>query len=543
MPPDRSAPLPWERPQTGPTPGSLEGAYAASRPDPPSASKLAELASGAALARFGRWAGPLAFLLIALAPTLRIDGLLLLDGLPQPARLCAAAVAWTALWWLTEALPIGAASLLPAVLLPLLGVLGAGAVAQAYWNDLILLFLGAFLLALMIERWNLHRRVALRIAARVGGQPRRLVLGFLLAAALSSMWLNNTACALMLLPIGEAVIQAVEPGGPRRSSFATALLLALAFGCTLGGLLTPVGTAPNQVLLGLLSERLPERPELGFGAWMVATLPIGLLAVPFAWWLLTRAALKVGAGGAAGAAVLEAERARLGPLQAPELRAGLLFIAAVLLWILRSDLDLGLFAIPGWEGLFPGLELSNASVALAIAIAAFLLPSGAPRGGALLDWDVARKLPLDVLLLLGGGFALAEGISASGLDSHLAQGLAPLLMGLPSPLAVLLLVFVVAALTELTSNTATVQVVLPLLLSAALTAGVDPLRWMLPATLAASCAFMLPVGTPPNAVVFGSGRLEIAQMARVGLWMHLALVLLIALVCELWVVPRLAPGP
>jgi sodium-dependent dicarboxylate transporter 2/3/5 len=395
----------------------------------------------------------------------------------------------------------------------------------------------------MLEHWNLHRRVALAIAARVGAEPRRLVLGLLLAAALSSMWLNNTACALMLVPIGEALIQAVEPGGERRKSpFATALLLALAFGCTLGGMLTPVGTAPNQVFLGLLAERLPERAaqaDLGFGAWMVATLPIGLLGVPFTWWLLTRGALKVGQGRGAAAAVLAAQRARLGPLSAPEARAGLLFAAAALLWILRSDLDLGLIRLPGWERLFPGLELSNATVALAIALCAFLLPSGAPSGAALLDWEVARKLPLDVLLLLGGGFALAEGISASGLDSHLAAGLAPMLTSLPSWLAVLLLVFVVAALSEFTSNTATVQVVLPLLLSAALAAGVDPVRWMLPATLAASCAFMLPVGTPPNAVVFATGRLDIASMARVGLWMHLAMVLLIALVCELWVVPRL----
>jgi sodium-dependent dicarboxylate transporter 2/3/5 len=431
---------------------------------------------------------------------------------------------------------------LPAVLLPLVGVLGAEQVARAYWNDLTLLFLGAFLLALMLEHWNLHRRVALAIAAGVGGRPRQLVMGFLLAAALSSMWLNNTACALMLLPIGQALIQALEPDGKRGSSFATALLLALAFGCTLGGLLTPVGTVPNQVLLGILSERLPERPELGFGAWIVATLPIALLGLPFAWWLLTRGALKVGDGNAEGAAVLAAQRACLGPLSAPEARAGLLFAAAALLWILRSDLDLGLVRLPGWERLFPELQLSHATVALGAALAAFLLPSGSQRGGCLLDWEVARKLPLDVLLLLGGGFALAQGISASGLDSHLAAGLAPLLSGLPSWLAVLLLVFLVSALTEVTSNTATVQVVLPLLLSAALAAGVDPLRWMLPATLAASCAFMLPVGTPPNAVVFASGRLEIARMARVGLWMHLAMVLLIALVCELWVVPRLVTG-
>lgn len=492
----------------------------------------------ARLARLGRWAGPLAFLALVLAPRLGLE-----LGLDEAQRLTAAAVAWTALWWLTEAVPIGAASLLPAVLLPATGVLGAREVAGAYMNDLILLFLGAFFLAFLLERWGLHRRIALEIAGRVGARPRRLVLGFILAAMLLSMWLNNTACALMLMPIADAVVGAVDPpeSGRRKTAFGAALMLGLAYACSVGGMLTPVGTAPNQVLLGQLAQRFPERDEIGFHQWMLATLPIGLLFVPLCWWILTRFALRVEGESLAGAAVLDAERRALGSMGAPERRAAWVFAAAVFGWVFRTDLELGLFTVPGWERLLPdpGLELSNSTVALALALLCFLLPSGAPSGGTLLDWDTARKVPLDVLLLLGGGFALAEGIQTAGLDSVLAQGLAPLLEELPRWLALALLVLLVSALTEVTSNVATTQVILPVLAGAAAAAGDDPVLWMLPATLAASCAFMLPVGTPPNAIVITTGRLQVVTMARVGVWMNLSMLVVIAAVCELWIVPLL----
>jgi sodium-dependent dicarboxylate transporter 2/3/5 len=506
----------------------------------PAGQVSAETGSGnSRLARLGRWAGPLLFALFALAPRLGLD-----LGLADSARLTAGVALWTALWWLTEAVPIGAASLLPAVLLPAIGVLGARQVAVLYMNDLILLFLGAFFLALLLERWNLHRRLALAIAVKVGPKPRRLVLGFMLAATFLSMWLNNTACALMLLPIADAVIEAVDPGSQnnRRTPFAAAMLLGLAYACSVGGMLTPVGTAPNQVLLGMLSERLPERPELGFGLWMLATLPIGVLFLPLSWFVLTRLALKVSNQGSAGGDVLRAERRKLGPVSRPEWRAGALFAVAVLLWVLRSDLQLGDWTLPGWERLLPGLELSNATIALGLAVLAFVLPAGAQEPGPLLDWDTARRIPLDVLLLLGGGFALAEGIAVSDLDNVLASGLSPLITDLPRWLAILLLIATVSSLTEITSNTATVQVLLPVLLSAALAAKVDPVLWMLPAALAASCAFMLPVGTPPNAIVFTTGRLGVTTMARVGVWMNVLMVTILALVCELWIAPLVALG-
>jgi sodium-dependent dicarboxylate transporter 2/3/5 len=495
----------------------------------------------ARLARFGRWAGPLAFLALLAAPALGLD-----LGLSDAQRLTAAALAWTALWWLTEAVPIGAASLLPAVLLPATGVLGAREVAAAYMNDLILLFLGAFFLAFLLERWGLHRRLALEVAGRVGARPRRLVLGFILAATLLSMWLNNTACALMLMPIADAVVAAVDPpeSGRRHTPFAAALLLGMAYACNVGGMLTPVGTAPNQVLLGQLQARFPERPEIGFHEWMLATLPIGLLFVPLCWWLLTRFALRVDGDSLAGAQVLEQQRRALGRLRPGERRAAWVFAAAVFGWVFRSDLELGLFTLPGWERLLPEPrpEISNSTVALALALLCFVLPSGEARGGALLDWETARKVPLDVLLLLGGGFALAEGIQTAGLDSLMAQALTPLLEDLPRWLALALLVMLISALTEVTSNVATTQVLLPVLAGVAAATGDDPVLWMLPATLAASCAFMLPVGTPPNAIVITTGRLQVVTMARVGLWMNLLMLLVIAGVTELWIVPLLGLG-
>jgi solute carrier family 13 (sodium-dependent dicarboxylate transporter), member 2/3/5 len=491
------------------------------------------------LARLGRWGGPVLFACFALAPWLGLD-----LGLADPARLTAGVAAWTALWWLTEAVPIGATSLLPAVLLPICGVLGARQVAVLYMNDLVLLFLGAFFLALLLERWNLHRRLALAIAVRVGPHPRRLVLGFMLAATFLSMWLNNTACALLLLPIADAVIGAVDPGSAsnRRTPFAAAMLLGLAYSCSVGGMLTPVGTAPNQVLLGVLSEQLPERPELGFGLWIIATLPIGLIYIPCCWLLLTRLALKVDNRGSAGGEVLRAERQKLGPLSTPELRAGAIFLAAVFLWVFRSDLELGAWTLPGWAGLLPGLEISNATVALALAVLAFTLPAGAKTPGALLDWETARRIPLEVLLLLGGGFALAEAISVSELELVLASGLSPLMSDLPRWLAILVLVTAVCLLSEIASNTATVQIILPVLLSAALVAGEDPILWMFPATLAASCGFVMPVGTPPNAIVFTTGRLAIPTMARVGLWVDLGMIVSVTAISELWILPLLVRG-
>lgn len=483
--------------------------------------------------------GPVLAALVLVTPGLPLDG---------PQRAVLATTVLTAVWWLAEAVPIGAASLVPAALLPLLGVMPASRAAAAYVNDLILLFLGAFLLALGMERWNLHRRLALAVVSAVGPRPRSIVLGFMLAAAFLSMWLNNTATTLMMLPIGVAVVAAVgdrqaAAGGAQTTPFGIALLLGIAYSSSVGGVVTPVGTAPNQVFLGQFQDAFPGAPQIPFATWVIAFLPVLLLYLPVGWWLLTRVLLKVESTSNAGGDVIRAQRRALGPWSSAEVRVGSVFLAAVVLWLSRSDLDLGFVSVPGWGALFApaGTEpaaaaewVSNATIALFLGVLLFVVPSGLARGERLMDWETANRMPWEVLLLLGGGFAIAAGFRASGLDAALGQLIAPGLEGLPGWAAVLLVVVVVATLTEVTSNTATTQVLLPVLASAAVAAGLDPRSTMLPATLAASCAFMLPVATPPNAVVFASKLVSMGAMARIGVWFNVLLIAIVTLVFEFW---------
>ncbi len=476
--------------------------------------------------RVGLIAGPLAFALLLWLPGLPLD---------FHQRAAAGVVCWTSAWWLTETIAIGASSLLPAVLLPILGVVDAKDAAGSYMNDLILLFLGAFLLALTLEAWGLHKRLALWVALAVGGQPRRIVLGFMVSGGVLSMWMNNTATCLMLLPIALAVIAAVgseQPDGGR--AFGLSLLLGTAYACSVGGVVTPVGTAPNQVFLGLAADAFPERPEISFAAWMLAFGPLLLVFLPVCWWLLTRVLIRVPADGAAGARVLAEEQAKLGPVRKAEKRAGGLFALAVVLWVTRADVELFGLELSGWQT-WAGLEgVSNTTVALGLALLCFVVPSGDRPGEALLDWKSAKGLPWEILILLGGGFCLALGVRASGLDIWLGGSIAPLVASTSPFVLSLVLALGVSLLTEVTSNTATTQVLLPLLASAAIEADRDPYLLMLPATAAASCAFMLPVATPPNAVVFSSGKLRIAEMARVGFLINIVMVITIAVVFHFW---------
>ncbi|MHC4262047.1 MAG: SLC13 family permease [Planctomycetota bacterium] len=501
-------------------------------------------ASGAR--RLGLWIGPLLGLALLFAP-----------GLDPLQSRAAAVTALVAVWWLTEAVPIAAASLVPAVLLPALGVLPADDAARTYMNDLIFLFLGAFMLAMGVERWGVHRRVALSIVATVGARPRRIVLGFMLASAGLSMWLNNTATTLMMLPIGVAVVQAVS--GARESKrvdasdpFALALLLGLAYSASVGGVATPVGTAPNQVYLARMAADHAELPTIGFAQWILAWGPLVVLFVPLGWLLATRVLLRVPDHGTAGGDVIAAERRALGSLHPAEWRMGGIFGLTALLWVTRVDLPLGDLVVPGWLDVLgrsapDGVEwgpktVTNATVAMGMALLCFLVPSGDTEGRRLLDWSAVRGLPWDVLLLLGGGFCIAKGFKVSGLDVLIGDQLGPSFSALPGWAVVLVIVASMSFLTEITSNTATTQVLLPVLGSASIAAGLDPRLSMLPATIAASCAFMLPVATPPNAVAFSSGLIRMGDMARIGFWFNTLLIVLIALLFQFWVRPFLGLG-
>lgn len=483
------------------------------------------------IARIGRWLGPALFLACWLLP---------LGDLTQRQRAAAAVAALTATWWVTEAVPIGFASLLPVALFPLLGVMSARQAAPNYFDDIVMLFLGAMLLALGLERWNLHRRIALAILARVGSAPNRLVLGFLIASVFLSLWLNNTAAALMLLPIGLAVARGAT-GTDQPTPLVQALLFAIAYGVSVGGMGTPIGTAPNQVLFGTLHARFPDAPELGFGAWMLGWAPVLVLWIPLAWWLLTRRLRAAPAPLArSGADEIARERAALGPWRPAEVRMGVLFALTALGWILRADLELGALTIPGWPRLLPAFDgesvnVTDATVALVMAGVGFLLPG--ERGGRLLDWKITERMPWDVLLLIGGGFCLAAGVRACKLDETIGAGLGGWMEGRPSWQIELAVVASIALFSEIASNTATAQVLLPVLATAAVSAGLNPLTVMLPATLAASVGFMLPVATPPNALAFSTRMLPAPLMARVGAGTDLVLIALIVLVFHFWLKP------
>ncbi len=473
------------------------------------------------------------------------------QGEQLPLWATAGTVVWMAWWWVTEAVPLAATALLPLVLLPLWKVQPAAEVAPNYASNSIFLFLGGFLLALAVQQSGLHRRIALHILWALGDRPHRVVLGFLVASAALSMWLSNTATTMMLLPIALSVLARAEQGSNQAvaasaknsasspaGELAPALLLAVAYGASLGGIATKVGTPPNVAFLAFYQQRWPQGPEISFPGWMLLALPITLLLGGVTWWLLTRAVFRVSRESLWGGRAAVAQFAQqLGPPSADEKWAGLLFLVTALLWVLREP-------VRGWgwapllglgHGSAPGgaAWVSDATVAVGMGLLGFCIPSCQPGRRRLLQWEDTQQLPWGVLLLFGGGLALASAMRTTGLAQLLGHQVAAVLpRGWPTA-SVALLTAGMTALTELTSNLASVQMWLPILAETARELQTDP-RWLLvPVTLAASCAFMLPVATPPNAIVYGSQRVSLHQMMRAGLWVNLAAVAIITLVFRL----------
>ena len=470
-------------------------------------------------------------------------------GLPlDPAQRGAAAVtALVSALWATLALPLAATSLLPAALFPLLGVSTASRVAESYAHELVLLFLGAFVLALGLERWGVPRRAALRVVQVFGASPRALCLGFMATSALLSMWISNTATTLILLPIATAVLASVECDERERGELSIAMLLGIAYAASIGGTATPVGTAPNIAFLSVWKAETGGARPISFGTWMIAWLPLSVLFVPLAWFLLTRVLHRVsGAPDAATRAqareVVRAERARLGPLSRAQLAMGALFVTTALLWVTRRDLELGVVTLPGWSRLLPAPDaIGDSTVALAMAALAFVLPARAPDGERtwLVTWRSAERLPWEVVLLFGGGFAVAGAFQDTGLAEVLGDALAPLMVGRSTWTIVFAAALLLSFLTEVTSNTATTFVLLPVAAAGARAAGLDPLVVMAPVTLAASLAFMLPVATPPNAIVTATRLVPPPIMARTGFALNLLGVVLVTIVFQLWARARL----
>jgi solute carrier family 13 (sodium-dependent dicarboxylate transporter), member 2/3/5 len=444
----------------------------------------------------------------------------------------AAVVALMAIWWITEAVPLAATSLLPFLLFPPLAILEPNRVASSYLNSIIFLFLGGFLIALAMERWNLHRRIALAIISKAGSRPSATVLGFMLAAAFLSMWISNTATAVMMLPIGLAILSKVEEvfGEERSHTFALCLMLGIAYGCSIGGVATLVGTPPNMVLAGVYGKEFPDHLPISFGNWMLVALPFAAAMLAATWFLLTRVLCRVDPGLVLDRNTVQQEREALGPMGQAEKTVAVVFVTTALLWIFRSDLRLGVVTLPGWRSIAEPLQaLDDGSVAIGMALLLFILPAkAAANSPAILDGKVFSRVPWGIILLFGGGFALADGFGASGLSRYLASAFTAE-ESLP-PLAMIgVISFGVTFLTELTSNTATTQMLLPLLAAAAVGMDMHPLYLMIPATLSASMAFMMPVATPPNAIVFSSQRIRIREMVRVGLALNfVGLILIVA---------------
>jgi len=452
------------------------------------------------------------------------------EGSPLEARTAAVAV-WMAVWWLTEAVPLAVTSLLPLVLFPLLGVLPASQIASQYTNDIVFLFIGGFVVALAMEKWHLHKRIALLVILGVGGGPKRTLLGFMLATALLSMWISNTATAMMMIPIASAVLVRwdgmFESGQARALSIA--LLLGIAYAASVGGMATLVGTPPNLVFAQLYHQQFTHAPSVSFAEWMAFALPFSLIFLFAIWGLLALMYMR-GIKSQTGARdIFRRELNELGRMSGEERTVLIVFATLALLWVTRNPLDFGALTLPGWSLLLPKPEYAgDGTAAIALAILLFVLPAPSRRGERVMDWETARQLPWRIVLLFGGGFALAAAISVSGLASWIGVHLQGLTV-LPPVLMTASICTTMTFLTELTSNTATTQMALPILGAVAVAIGRNPFYLMIPATLSASCAFMMPVATPPNAIVFGTGRLRIVDMARTGVILNFLGVLLIVL--------------
>ncbi|MDF1657633.1 MAG: SLC13 family permease [Verrucomicrobiales bacterium] len=472
----------------------------------------------------GFWLGIFAFLLMWLFGN--ID-----PGNPLVGKMAAVALLM-AIWWISDAIPLAATSLVPLVLFPLLGIMTGKEVAPVYMNYIVFLFIGGFLIALAMERWNLHRRIALGIVTLVGTEPSRLVLGFMISTAFLSMWISNTATAIMMLAIGMAVIKQAEIsfGEKDTGNLAVALLLGIAYGASIGGIATLVGTPPNLALVRLFELSFPAAETGGFhfsfGQWMLFGVPLSLAMLFMTWLILTRVVFPSPKHLKLDSNLLKKERESLGQISYEEKIVGTVFILTALLWIFRKDLSIGEFSIPGWSAALPtGSFIDDGTIAIAMALTLFLIPARrndeeSGSHGTILDSEVFRKIPWNIILLFGGGFALAKGFQISGLSEWVGSYFTHL-EGAPDWLLVATITGGITFLTELTSNTATTEMILPLLASIATAAKIHPLMLMIPAAVAASCAFMMPVATPPNAIVFASGKIRIAQMVKAGIIINL----------------------
>lgn len=443
-------------------------------------------------------------------------------GLSYAGTAVLATTAWMAAWWITEAIPIAVTSILPIVLFPATGAMKAADATASYGHYIVFLFLGGFILAMAFERWNLHRRIALATIYLIGSNLSMIILGAMIATAGLSMWISNTATSVMMLPIAMAIAAQLKDDPSTKEDenalFGKALMLSIAYSASIGGMGTLIGTPVNGVLVGQLETLFDV--EIGFLEWFSIGFPLVVILLAICWWYLTHVAFKFPSGGfTGGRAEIRRLQKEQGPITRQEKLVLLVFVITAIAWIIRKPV------LSQW---LP--NVNDTVIAIFAACLMFLIPGGKGRG--LLTWQEAVKLPWGVVLLLGGGFALADGFEAAQLADYVATHVS-VPEGIGLLIVILIVVTVVNFLTEITSNVATTSMLMPVLAAAALPLGIHPYALMVPATLAATCAFMLPVATPPNAVVFGSGYLQIPDMVRAGFRMNVISILIISLACYL----------
>jgi sodium-dependent dicarboxylate transporter 2/3/5 len=447
------------------------------------------------------------------------------------APIMAAIVIIMAVFWIFEVVPIAITSLFPIFLFPLFGILDTKSTALFFGKEIIFLFLGGLMLAQGIQNSNLHKRIALNIVNIIGSKPANLVLGFMIATAGLSMWISNTASVMVMMPIGLSIIEEMKEVKNSKkflSKFAVALMLGIAYSADIGGMATLIGTPPNMVFMEMYHELFPDLPKVGFAQWMMMGLPVAITFLFTGWLLMTKVIFrmpktKIFSSGD----IIKDMLKSLGKVRRDELASGLIFLSAAILWVTGSDITLSeTFVIHGWRSAF-GLEMvSDASIAVATSLLLFLIPSNDRPTEKLLTWSKARELPWGILLLFGGGFAIAGGFNSSGLSNVIGNLFASL--EIDSPILIVLIVcFVLTFLTEITSNTATTNLILPILAKASVVLGLDPRILMIPATLSASCAFMMPIASPTQAIIFGSGHVKIKQMIRAGILFNIWGVLIV----------------
>lgn len=459
---------------------------------------------------------------LVLGPALFVATMLFLNpqGLSSEGQAVLATTLWVATWWITEAIPIPVTSLLPVVLMPLTGALEGDAVVSAYGNDIIFLFIGGFTLAIAMEKWNLHQRIALAIVSTIGTSPQRIVLGFMVATAFLSMWVSNTAATMMMIPVGLAVVYQAShalKGGEHAAElpkFEKSVVFGIAYAATIGGLGTLIGTPPLAILSATVGELFGE--TISFGRWMLFGVPIVVILLAFAWFYLTKVVFKVRFKHLPGGAeLIHSERKALGRMSHEEKAVLAVFLSVAFLWVTRSFI---------WEEVLPGI--SDGIIAIIGTVLLFALPTRSSDEKRIMHWEDSKKIPWGILLLFGGGLALAAGFVQTGLSEWIGEQLR-VLDGANIILIIVLATALVLFLTEITSNAATATMILPVMAAFAIALDIHPLALMVPCAMAANCAFMLPVGTPPNAILFGTGKVRIMEMVKAGFWLNIAALILI----------------